>query len=513
MLFNKIFATVVVCSVILASCSKEPVEKLTVPTVITNNPNSVTSVSAIVGGRITYNPPTLMIAEKGVYIGLQDSPEKTGQKFEDLTGGSSGEYMLLITHLLPNKTFYVKAYARNDIGIGYGNQVTFTTLAQLSSVSTTQVTQITSNSAISGGKISNDGGATITTRGVCWNTSQNPQITNNKTTDGQGTGDFVSTLSNLLPNTKYYLRAYATNSAGTQYGEELSFQTFSNAVPSLTTSNVTIISSSSAELGGTINNQVNETILEKGVYIANQTNPELSGTKIIFHVNDTDFYEDVYNLLPNTKYYVKAFAKNNVGIGLGQEITFTTKQKDYIEVGNVKWSLYNVNYPGTFTTSQYEYGMYYQWSRKIGWSYQGIGQYFDQGPSYSNPPGKSWSYDYDYSINEWREVDNPCPYSFRLPTFKEFQQMLSYVDEYGWYTLTNDKSKIFIKFTFYNNSVLYFPGAGYRDTGGSAVGKTESNAHYWAINNKNALVIDRNKNIYNHLYTGTQALLVRCVKK
>ncbi|MBW6497766.1 MAG: hypothetical protein K0B09_05225 [Bacteroidales bacterium] len=99
---------------------------------------------------------------------------------------------------------------------------------------TTDVTSITQITAISGGNISADGGATITARGVCWNTAENPTINDNKTTDGQGSGEFSSNMTGLTPNTTYYVRAYATNSAGTGYGEAISITTQSISFGSFT---------------------------------------------------------------------------------------------------------------------------------------------------------------------------------------------------------------------------------------------------------------------------------------
>jgi len=94
-------------------------------------------------------------------------------------------------------------------------------------VSTAQVLAITQTSATSGGDVIFDGGATITARGICWSTSSNPTIADIHTTDGTGTGTFSSNLTGLAPNTPYYLRAYATNSAGTAYGNEVPFTTLS----------------------------------------------------------------------------------------------------------------------------------------------------------------------------------------------------------------------------------------------------------------------------------------------
>ena len=92
-------------------------------------------------------------------------------------------------------------------------------------LSTTAVTDITQATATCGGNITSDGGATVTARGVCWSTGQTPTISDNKTTDGTGAGEFSSILSGLSPNTTYYVRAYATNSSGTGYGSAMSFTT------------------------------------------------------------------------------------------------------------------------------------------------------------------------------------------------------------------------------------------------------------------------------------------------
>ncbi|MBO4645687.1 MAG: SprB repeat-containing protein [Bacteroidales bacterium] len=97
--------------------------------------------------------------------------------------------------------------------------------ATLPTVTTSTVTNIASTTAICGGNVTNDGGAAITARGVCWSTSQNPTVSNSHTTNGTGTGSFTSSLTGLAPNTTYYVRAYATNEVGTSYGEEVSFTT------------------------------------------------------------------------------------------------------------------------------------------------------------------------------------------------------------------------------------------------------------------------------------------------
>jgi uncharacterized protein (TIGR02145 family) len=126
--------------------------------------------------------------------------------------------------LTPKTIYYVKAYATNSEGTAYGDEVSFTTDdVALPTLSTSGLKSVTITSAASGGDISNDGGIPVTARGVCWNTTGNPTIDDSFTSDGSGKGIFTSTLTGLTLNETYHVRAYATNSLGTAYGEELEF--------------------------------------------------------------------------------------------------------------------------------------------------------------------------------------------------------------------------------------------------------------------------------------------------
>lgn len=91
-------------------------------------------------------------------------------------------------------------------------------------VITGSISSVTQTTAISGGDITDDGGDLISARGVCWNTSHNPTINDSKTNDGTGNGSYLSNITGLTTNTTYYVRAYATNSIGTAYGNEMSFR-------------------------------------------------------------------------------------------------------------------------------------------------------------------------------------------------------------------------------------------------------------------------------------------------
>lgn len=107
------------------------------------------------------------------------------------------------------------------------NNLEFTdeSLLKLPTLNTTIITKIDQTTAVSGGNISDDGGAPITARGICWSKSEQPTINNSKTIDGTGKGGFISNIGDLTPNTTYYVRAYATNSVGTSYGNAVTFKT------------------------------------------------------------------------------------------------------------------------------------------------------------------------------------------------------------------------------------------------------------------------------------------------
>lgn len=129
--------------------------------------------------------------------------------------------------LTPATTYTYRVFAYNSTGasLSYTNEVTVTTFGS-AVLTTTAISNISNTTAKSGGSITSDGGSPITARGIVWSTSANPTIAlTTKTIDGTGTGTFTSNLTGLTANTTYYVRAYATNIAGTSYGNEVSFKT------------------------------------------------------------------------------------------------------------------------------------------------------------------------------------------------------------------------------------------------------------------------------------------------
>lgn len=212
-------------STLLFNCSSEKEIAKTLPQLSTTAATAITLTTATSGGNITDDGGAAVTA-RGIVWNTTTAPTiSLATKTTD--GAGTGNFSSAMANLTPSTNYYARAYATNSVGTGYGNEITFTTGAVvLPTLTTTTVSGITTNAAVSGGTITADGGGTITARGVVWSTSQNPTIVvTTKTSDGTGTGSYTSNLTNLTQNTTYYLRAYATNSAGTSYGNEISFRT------------------------------------------------------------------------------------------------------------------------------------------------------------------------------------------------------------------------------------------------------------------------------------------------
>ena len=191
------------------------------------------------------------------------------------------------------------------------------------SVSTEAVTEVAATSAKVSGNISNAGGGTVTSRGICWSTTPNPTVNNSKTMEGTGIGQFVSALTNLLPSTTYYARAYGENSRGISYGSEVSFTTL--GPPKLTTTAVTNITATSATSGGTITSDGGSPITAKGVVWSTSPNPTIAlATKTDDGTGIGSFTSVLSNLTNNNKYYFRSYATNIIGTSYGEVFSFTT---------------------------------------------------------------------------------------------------------------------------------------------------------------------------------------------
>ncbi len=206
------------CALFLNGCREDP----TLPVLNTGEAHEITINSAIVGGNVTSDGGAEVTA-RGICWSTQADPT-IGGEFKP-SGTGTGEFICTIAGLNPNTEYHVRAYAENSVGVAYGNEVTFLTGIAAPTVTTSAITGITNNSAICGGTVTYNGGGTITERGICWSTSPNPDILGAHTNVATGTDTYTCTMTPLVQGTRYYVRAYVKNSAGTAYGEDVSFNT------------------------------------------------------------------------------------------------------------------------------------------------------------------------------------------------------------------------------------------------------------------------------------------------
>lgn len=299
-------------------------------------------------------------------------------------------------------------------------------------LTTNAITNITNSTARSGGAISSDGTASITAKGVCWSTNHNPTISDAKTTDGTGVDDFNSNLIGLTQNTTYYARAYATNSVGTGYGNEISFTTTIDStlyLPTVIINNVYSITETSATASGNVTNQGGSSVTERGFQFSTMSNLA-SGTGIIVGFGSGGFYKAINNLMPNTTYYIRAYAINSYGIAYSNIISFTTLSTPTtvtdidgniyhtVTIGSQVWMVENLK------VTRYRDGTAipnitdgFQWSDLTTGAYC----YYNNDASYNNTLGKLYN---------WHVVNNPkkiAPIGWHVPTNLEIQTLANYL--------------------------------------------------------------------------------------
>jgi len=195
-------------------------------------------------------------------------------------------------------------------------------------VQTNGIMSVTDTSFECGGTVISDGGFNITSRGICWSTTDVPTAVEGfKTEDGVGVGVFMSKVVGLDPVTRYYYRAYATNSEGTGYGEVFTFVTKKSVfAPTVTTNLITSIELITAECGGVVTANGGDSVVRCGVCWSTSPNPTTSlTTKVVQNYTTNEFTCSLTALNYSTTYYVRAYAVNTKGVSYGDNQMFTTK--------------------------------------------------------------------------------------------------------------------------------------------------------------------------------------------
>jgi len=410
---------------------------LALPELTTVAVTGVTSSSAVSGGNITSDGWAAVTA-RGICWAATINPTISDSKTSN--GSGTGNFTANITGLAPGSAYHVRAYATNSVGTAYGNDLSFTASAVTPTLTTATISSPTRTTAVSGGNITNNGGAAITARGVCWSISSGPVATGSHTSDGTGNGTFTSNITGLNPGTTYYVRAFATNSAGTAYGNEVFFITSPVLVPILTTAAVTGVTLTTAVSGGSITDDNGGAVTARGVCWNTSGNPAISDSKSSEGTGTGSFTSNMTGLATGTVYYVRAYATNSAGTGYGSQFRFSTSASDRdgnvyktVIIGTQLWmqsdlktTTYNNNTPiPTVTTGP---GSNAAWAALT----SAACCWYDNNPSYGSTYGMLYNW---YAV----ETTMLCPSGWHVPNDSEFKTLEIYLgmtqpeaDNSGW---------------------------------------------------------------------------------
>ena len=289
------------------------------PTLRTNEVSNITDTSVTFSGTIEAPTCDPSVTSQGFVYGLNTLPKTTDEVIEVAWTSPVKK----ITGLQQNQTYYCRTFFTNPTGTYYGNELMFQTNIGPVLLNSEGVTNIKAFSADVYSDIYTNGGAEITARGVCWSTNPNPTIADSKTEEGSGLGGFSSSLTGLTKDTTYNVRSYATNEAGTTYGEQVAFTT-QDGIVSFATTSISNIRMSSATIAGNITDDGGAAITARGVCWSTNPNPTIADSKTEEGSGLGGFSSSLTGLTEDTTYNVRSYATNEAGTSYSEEVNFKT---------------------------------------------------------------------------------------------------------------------------------------------------------------------------------------------
>jgi hypothetical protein len=226
------------------------------------------------------------------------------------------------------------------------------------SISLNFISSINHNSANITSTINNDGGSEVYMRGVCWSRDPNPTTSLlTITQDGYGIGTFNSVISDLIPNTQYHVRSYATNIIGTTYSNDTVITTSPISIPTISSSIISNLQTNPVTFLTNIADDGGSAVIFRGVCWSNSPNPTISlATKTLDGTGIGQYSSLISGLTPNTYYYFRAYATNSVGTAYGPELVYNTplkfNKKILIENCTGAWGGYNTRMTYSLETFQ-----------------------------------------------------------------------------------------------------------------------------------------------------------------
>ena len=497
-------------TLMLTSCFENP----SPPQLTTQKIEEINATTVVCGGKIISDGQS-EIFQKGICFSLNEKP--TLQDQFTIEGYGNGDFSSTL-NLEPDHTYYIRAYAVNGAGIGYGD-IQFITLEPqpITNVVIVDFGNITGNSAFMRARIETN--QTIISRGACWSTQINPTIDNDKTEAGSGPGIFETTLSELSPGTAYYTRAYATTESEVFYSDNYPFNTVD--VPEVTTREVNNTGTFVISSGGIINS--GGLIQLAGVCWSTSPEPTTDDDKTEDQLIYSDFYSDPYGLLPGETYYLRAYAVNIAGVGYGNEFMFTMPEATVYDpdgnpyssadIGTQTWLVENLK------TTKYANGevipnltVLEDWANAT----SGAWSYYENESLYDVPYGKLYNW---FAVTDPRNV---CPAGWHVPAESEWATLISFL---GGNEVAGNALKEtgiahwqpYNDFATNNSGFTALPG-GARSTSIGISYPIPSLGMFWSttpVDSENAVgyyLFDAYQSITRQGYENRTGLSVRCVK-
>lgn len=318
----------------------------------------------IAAGTATFNGTLLTtgdlpIIERGFVYGTMPTPtvNDLGAK-QSVSGTSAGKYLLNMTNLEEGEKYYVRAYVTTSKNTYYGDVVSIDFTAIKPQVTTQAISNrnVAAGTATFNGTIVSAGDPTYTERGFVYKTAPNPIIEEDEKKIAVGSNPiFSANIADLQEGKTYYIKAYATNTGGTVYGEEIILD-FNYIQPTITTTATTNILQTSATLNANVVSAGDFEILERGFVYSINENPTITDErKMVSGTNLGAFYTSITELTASTRYYVRAYVETSEGIKYGNQMSFVTisnnvhilevaklmVQKQDANTNTVSWSVAN----------------------------------------------------------------------------------------------------------------------------------------------------------------------------
>ncbi len=301
---------------------------------------NITSTSAELSGMIVADgtKDAKGYKEVGVCWSKQQNPTIANAK-ASVRNRTKSVYWVKAERLEHLTKYYAKAYAiSSDNSVTYGKETSFTTLANVPYVSINAATDIEGKSVKITYNLTSDGKDKVKEKGICWSTKQNPTTDDNTLkADNQDIGIMSFNVENLMGNTVYFVRAYATNGMGTAYSKEISFTT-QVASPTLTTDSTMNVTKTTVDAYGTVVADGGADVTERGFCWGTSENPEATNAnkKVAAETGKGSYNVTIENLSPGTEYFIRAYAVNAKGVAYGNNVkvkTVTDIQKLYVPGG------------------------------------------------------------------------------------------------------------------------------------------------------------------------------------